>query len=64
MTGVPKRLESGEYLIVSLQHAQALGTPIAEPLIYPARPAPVLVLRPGFRPVGVSLLSYIIHQRT
>ena len=64
MTGVPEHIESGEYLIVSLQHAQALGTPLVEPLIYPARPAPVLVLRPGFRPVGVSLLSYIIHQWT
>lgn len=47
----PEDLKSGEYLLVSLQHSQALGTPLAEPLIYPARPAPVLVLNPGIQPV-------------
>ncbi|KAL4066220.1 hypothetical protein V8B97DRAFT_1102175 [Scleroderma yunnanense] len=47
----PQQLKSGEYLLVSLQHARAVGTPIAEPLVYPARPAPILVLDLGLRPV-------------
>lgn len=58
----PEDLKSGEYLLVSLQHSQALGTPLAEPLIYPARPAPVLVLNPGIQPVRVGLVPCIIHS--
>ncbi|KAL4078988.1 hypothetical protein V8B97DRAFT_1934895 [Scleroderma yunnanense] len=46
----PEQLRSGEYILVSFQHSKAIGTPLAEPLIYPAPPAPILVLNPGLRP--------------
>jgi len=59
----PPDLTSGEYLLVSLQHAQALGTPLIGPLIYPAPPAPVLVRNPSFRPVRVGLVPCIIRSR-